>query len=377
MTNSFEQQLAWARLHMPRLQRAIKQLPPLTGVRLACSMHLDLKMVPLVEALRKRGIALFITTCNPTTVRNEAVEAMRQTGAIVEAWHNMPATAYQQAIEQALDWQPTHLCEMGADLTHALHQRTTNIPNIIVGLEATGSGINRLAGLTPHCPIFNWDDLPVKEGLHNRHMVGLTTWHTFFERTRLTLHEKIVLVVGYGSVGRGVAASAKAYGGMICIAERDPIRAIEARYDGWSVKPLDEILPQADVVVTATGASQVISAEMLPQLKNSMFLLNVGHQADEIAVSALRAYPHQMVLPQVEAFKINQRTIYLLAGGAMVNLTAGEGDSLNSFDITLAVLTKGIHYILTETKLPKPGVHMLPPSVWQGVVSSVGNHDSA
>lgn len=367
MTRTFSQELAWTCRHLPRLQRALADLPDMQGVRLACSMHLDIKMAPLVEGILAKGAEVFLTTCNPTTVQDDTVAHLVAQGAATTAWRDMPLAAHQAAIDEALAWSPTHLCEMGADLTTRLHQLPEG-SSVRVGLEATGSGINRLQGMTPRYPIFNWDDLPLKEGLHNRHMVGLTAWHTFFQTTRLTLHEKQVLVIGYGLVGQGVAAAARAYGGMVTVAERDPTRALMAKYDGWTVRPLAEALPQADVIATATGAHHVVAADDFVHLRDGVFLLNVGHEANEIDIPALRAYPHETVLPFVEAFRINGRTLYLLAGGSMLNLTAGSGDSLNAFDVTLAVLAAGIGYIVSDGEQMPPGVHLLPQFVWSAVV---------
>ncbi len=364
----FVHELAWTRTHMPRLRRTLADLPDLRGVRLALSTHLDIKMVPLLEGLHEKGAQLYVTTCNPQTVRDEVVAHLQAANITVDAWHGMPADAYQQAIENALAWQPTHLCEMGADLTVALHRRPVSVPDVRASLEATGSGITRLAGLVPHYPIFNWDDLPVKEGLHNRHMVGLTTWHMFFTRTRLTLHEKRVVIVGYGSVGRGLAGAARAYGGTVCIVERDSGRALEARYAGWDVQDLEDAIQSADVIVTATGAYGVIHAGHLPLLKEGVFLLNVGHRADEIDVAALYGHPHRQVMPFVEAIDLGARTVFLLAGGSMANLTAGQGDSLNAFDLTLAVLTAGIGHIVGAGGQAPAGVHVLPRTVWERVL---------
>lgn len=365
---SLEQELAWARTHMVRVRRALAALPSLEGVRLACSIHLDFKMVPPLEGLLARGAQLHVTTCNPDTVRDEVAAHLRAAGAEVQAWHAMPQDACRRAIDHALDWGPTHLCEMGADLTAALHQREARVPQVRASLEATGSGIARLAGLTLRYPVFNWDDLPVKEGLHNRRMVGLTTWHTFFERTRLTLHEKRVLVVGFGSVGRGVADAARAYGGTVCVVERDPARALEARYAGWDVRPLEAALPEADVIVTATGARAVLNAAHIPLLRDGAFLLNVGHRADEIEVAALRAYPGADVLPCVEAIDLGDRTVYLFAGGSMANLAAGHGDSLNAFDVTLALMIAGIGHIVGAGAQEPAGVYILPRRVWEPYV---------
>lgn len=349
---------------MPRSERALAQLPALTGVRLACSVHLESKMLLLFEALLARGAKLFLTTCNPTTVRDDVVAYLQTRGADAAARLGMSAADSRQAIQHALAWQPTHLFEMGADLTIALHQREAPA-TVRASLEGTGSGIARLQSLPLQYPVFNCDDLPIKEGLHNRHLVGLTTWQAFFARTRLSLHEKRVLVIGYGLVGRGVADAARAFGGTVCIAERDPARALEAAYAGWPVKDLDAALPEADVVVTATGASHVLRAEQFALLPAGAFLLNVGHRADEIDLAALRAHPHEEAVPFVEAFHLQQRTIYLFAGGSMANLTAGQGDSLNSFDLTLAVLAAGIGHLVRAHETTAPGLHLLPRSVWE------------
>lgn len=369
MYKDFTAELSWATQHMPRTKYALEALPDLSQVRLACNMHLDLKMAPLVAGLLDKGAAIYLTTCNPTTVQDEVVEHLKSKGAVGEAWRDMDDNAWQRSFDNALAWQPTHLCEMGADLTTRLHQ--TGRPNsIVAGLEATGSGISRLAGVTPQYPIFNWDDLPVKEGLHNRHMVGLTAWHTFFQTTHLTLHEKVVIIIGYGLVGQGTAASAKAYGGKVEIVERDPARALQAQYDGWHVVTLDEAAQYGDVFATATGAENVIGAHHLEAMKSGAFVLNVGHVAKEIAVDYLRSNAVMSEpMPYINAYTWHDKTVYLLANGSMFNLTAGYGDSLNAFDVTLAVMVAGIgHIVSPEAQQQEAGVYLLPERIWKGVL---------
>jgi len=364
MYQDFASELDWAMRHMPRTRAAVAALPDLKGVRLACNMHLDLKMAPLVAGLLDQGAAVYLTTCNPTTVQDDVVAWLERRGAQAHAWRDMSAADWSDSFDRALAWQPTHLCEMGADLTTRLHQ-TAEGPQIVAGLEATGSGISRLNGMAPRYPIFNWDDLPVKEGLHNRHMVGLTAWHTFFQTTHLTLHEKCVLVIGYGLVGQGVAASAKAYGGQVIVAEIDPARALQARYDGWAVVDLATAVGQADVIATATGAKNVLSARHLQQVRDGAFILNVGHVAEEIDVGFLQALPHSEPMPFVNAYQLGDKQLYLLANGSMFNLTAGYGDSLNAFDVTLAVMAAGIGHIVGAGAQQAPGLYLLPRPAWQ------------
>lgn len=486
--DDFDRELDWVRRHMPKLRRAVERLPDLGGMRLACNMHLDIKMAPLVEELLERGAAVYLTTCNAWTVRDPVVEYLRGRGAEAEAWCGMDDDSYHKAIATALDWGPTHLCEMGAELSVALAARHGSGAGfagggvlgrggftggaggsaggggvlgrggftgggagftggaggeagpagagVRAGLEATGSGISRLEGLEPGYPIYNWDDLPVKEGLHNRRMVGLTAWHVFFERTGLTLHDMRVLVVGYGSVGRGVAESARAYGGTVTVSELDPGRRLEAAFAGWNTGVLEGELPKADVVITATGARNVISERHFPLLKPGVFLVNVGHVAHEIDVASLERYPKEQLFEHVDEYRLPagagaagpagggdsaggaagpgiaggpgssagapveqakaasraragtrvgagtsaaaagraaaagaDKRVYLLAGGSMLNLTAGRGDSINAFDVTLAVLTGGVGYIAGAGAERAPGLYVLPDEAWRDYVT--------
>ena len=372
MYQDFQAELAWASLHMPRTRNAIASLPDLSNVKLACNMHLDLKMAPLVEGLLSRGCDIFLTTCNPTTVQDDVVSYLVDKGATAHAWRDMSKADWSESFDKALAWPPTHLCEMGADLTTRLHENikaNKPVPSIVSGLEATGSGINRLNGMAPNYPIFNWDDLPVKEGLHNRHMVGLSAWQTFFQTTHLTLHEQVVVVIGYGLVGQGVAASAKAFGAQVQVAELDPARALQAKYDGWPVVDLNEAASQADVIATATGAYGVVNSSHLDNMKDGTFILNVGHVAQEIDVPYLKNNAtHSEPMPYVNAYKLGDKTLYLLADGSMFNLTAGYGDSINAFDVTLAVMAAGIGYIVNEGAKSEKGLYLLPEAAWKSAL---------
>ncbi len=366
---TFEQQLAWTSAQMRQTQAACARLGDLSQVRLAYSGHLAINAVPALSGFLERGARLFLTTCNPTTVRDRVVEHLKTRGAEAHAWKDMPADEYRRSAQEALAWGPTHTCEMGADLTAAAHAAgAPGEPKVRAALEATGSGINRLTRLDLRYPVFNWDDLPLKEGLHNRYMVGLTTWQTFFERTRLSLHGKRVVVVGYGLVGKGVAHAAKAFGGMVSVVDRDPVRRLEATFAGWHTAELEELAPGADVVATATGAAGVVDSRVIARLKPGCFLLNVGHVGDEIEVSALPE--RRQVLPYLEACRVGDHEIFLLAGGSMANLTAGHGDSLNAFDVTSAVMVAGVGFIAgTDASWPA-AVHPLPAEVWRGVAEN-------
>lgn len=367
--SGFERELGWTREHMPLTAAAVEALPDLGGVRLACSMHLEVKMVPALEGFLRRGARLFLATCNPHTVCDRTMGHVLAAGAEGHAFRGMSDAELARSWRMARDFAPTHLCEMGADLTSFFltPEGEPGRAAVKAGLEATGSGQNRLAGLQVPYPIFNWDDVPIKEGIHNRRMVGLVACQVFFERTRLTFHNKRVLVVGYGPVGRSVCDAARAYGGRILVTEVDPARALEARFGGEEVVALEEGLAAADVVITATGARGVVGARHLPLLKDGAFLLNVGHASEEYDVPALLAHPHEEVRPHVTCIRLDARRVYLFASGAMANLTAGQGDSLNAFDVALAVMVAGVGFLVREGAAYPPGVHLLPERAWMDV----------
>ncbi len=351
---------------MPVTAAACDALPDLAGVRLVYSGHISYNVMTALHAFMDKGAELFTVTCNPTTVRDDLVTWLGEQGATTYAWKDMPMHEYHKGVDKVLEWQPTHTCEMGADVTTQAHK--TGYEGIQVALEATGSGITRLAGLNPRYPIFNWDDLPVKEGLHNRHMVGLMTFQAFSERTFLSLHGKRVVVIGYGLVGQGVADAARAYGGVVSVVETSPDKRLEARFAGWHTDTLANLAPEADVVVTATGVQNVVNRDILANLKPGCFLINVGHVANEIEVDAFER--REQVLPHVEVCHIAGNDVRLFAGGSMANLTAGQGDSINAFDITAAVMVCGVGFIVQKGTSWEAGVYPLPREVWLEAAST-------
>ncbi len=196
-------------------------------------------------------------------------------------------------------------------------------------------------------------------------MVGLTAWHTFFQTTHLTLHEKKVLVIGYGLVGQGVAAAAKSFGGQVMVAEIESCPPSAGGLRRLARGGPQEAIASADVVATATGGKNVVNRQALDRAKAGVFILNVGHVAEEIDGDYLRQYPQEEVMPYINAYRMADKTVYLLANGSMLNLTAGFGDSLNAFDVTLAVMASGIRHIVTEGMRAPAKVYLLPQAVWQ------------
>lgn len=322
-------------------------------------------MVPVYEHLLAQGCKLFITTCDPNTVRNEVVAYLVERGAEASAFQGMSEAKWQQSLDEAIAWQPDYICEFGGELIARAHEKGLPLKG---ALEGTGSGVAKVSKLNVSFPVLNWDDLDAKEGLHNRHMVGLTAWQAFCQRTHLTLHEKQVTLLGYGLVGQGVAAAAKAYGGNVTVVERDPARALMARYDGWATAELEGVLGETDVLVTATGAKGVIGLEELEKLKAGAFVMNVGHGTGEIRMNELVEIENKEIMPFVNEYRLSG-PVYILANGAMFNLTAGFGDSLNAFDVTLAIMAGGLKYLMANDQSLESGLQLLPEVAWKRLLA--------
>ncbi|GBD30852.1 Adenosylhomocysteinase [bacterium HR32] len=359
---TFAEELEYLRQQTP-LTRAVADrvcARDLRGVRVAFAVHLDIKTVPVVEAVVRAGAEVFVVTCNPATVRDEVCGYLQGCGAQVRAHAGMPEAAWRDSLAWALEQRPHFLCEMGGELAY----RAAHDPrDVRAGMEATGTGVQRLRAVDLPFPVLDWNALPLKEGLHNRYMVGLVTWTTFLHVARVTLYGKRVLVVGYGPVGQGVAEYARLLGAIPLVAELSPDRRLLARHAGCEVLALEDALPTAHVVVTATGRERVLRDEHFARLRDGAFLLNVGHSNRELDTDALRRYPTRTLRPHVEEVRLPHGRVYLLAGGAMFNLAAGPGDPYDAFDLTSAILLAGLAHLLDSGPAYPPGLHPMPREV--------------
>ena len=249
---------------------------------------------------------------------------------------------------------------MGADASAATGGRLEGVRG---GLEATGTGINRLRDLGLAYPVFDWDAAPIKQGLHNRHLVGLMAANTFLNVTGLSLYGRTVLVVGYGPVGQGAADAARSFGAVVEVCDADPAARLAAAHLGFPTPTLEQGLPRADVVLTATGRDGVVPSDALAACKSGVFLANLGHTGGELPVDDLRRHVVDEPRPHVERCDLGGKTIYLLSGGAMFNLAAGPGDPYDTFDLVTALMIEATGFLATEGVEYPPGIHPLPKGV--------------
>lgn len=353
--------LDWLREFTPATRRAAEALPALDAERILVVCHLDLKMVPYFEALVSAGAEVSACAANPATTRDEVAEHLRSIGVAAPARKDDPPDLHAAHLRAAIRAAPTLLSEMGAD---ASAQTGGRLPSVRGGLEATGTGIRRLAGLDLAYPVFDWNSVPIKQGLHNRHLVGLMAANTFLNVTGLSLYGKTVLVVGYGPVGRGAADAARAFGALVEVCDPSPAARLAAAHLGFATPDdLPGGLSRADVVFTATGRDGAVPFGALSALPDGTFLANLGHTNGELPVEELRRRVVASPRPFVERCEVDGKKVYLLAGGAMFNLAAGPGDPYDTFDLVTALMLEATGFLATEGVGHPPGVHPLPQKV--------------
>ncbi len=352
--------MGWLRGFAPATAEAAAALPSLDNERLLVVCHLDLKMVPYFEALLAAGAEVHACAANPATTRDEVARHLTSLGVEVPARKGDPPDRHEAHLRAAVGAGPTLLSEMGADATASTEGKLAGVRG---GLEATGTGLGRLRRLDLAYPVFDWDTAPIKQGLHNRHLVGLMAANTFLNVTGLSLYGKTVLVVGYGPVGRGVADAARSFGAVVEVCDPDPAARLAAAHLGFPTPGLEACLPRADVVFTATGRDGAIPYGALSFCKSNAFLANLGHTAGELPVEELRQNVVDLPRAHVERVDVDGKTLHLLAGGAMFNLAAGPGDPYDTFDLVTALMIEATAFLAAEGVGYPPGVHPLPKEV--------------
>ncbi|MGW7296683.1 NAD(P)-dependent oxidoreductase [Streptomyces sp. NPDC054829] len=350
----FEQRLTWARRHMVHTHAAATRLPALDGVRLAYSAHLDLKTAVTAAAFLERGAVVRLIPADPASTHDDVVDWLCTNGAEVDL------APEEDAAEACVRWEPTHALEAGAAIMRAAAHKGYRA--LHAGVEITRTGLTRLAALELHHPVFDIDVVPVKNDLHNRYAVGVSTWQTFMNRTNLSLRGRTVVVAGHGQVGIGLAQHARDLGAHVIVVDPDPMRRLLAQATGYQVAPMAEAARAAHVLVTATGREHAVDAAVIDALPDGCFLLNAGHSRTEIDTHHLG--PGQRVLPTITEHSTPRGHVLLVADGHLVNLAAGDGDSLDQFDWTAALTVAAIAWATTHAADTPPGITPLPDPAW-------------
>jgi adenosylhomocysteinase len=336
------------------------------GKRLACWMHIRFNNLPMMLALAESGAEIVLGACNVDSTDDAAAAYMAERGITVYAWRGMTRADYDQHMELVRAFDADYLCDMGGELSVAYLDRD---PPVKGALEATTSGLNALREHVIPFPVFNWNSIPLKDRLENRFHVGNEVWPVFTEVTWMNLFRRSVLVVGFGPVGKGIAERARDLGAIVCVADLDAVRLIEAQHYGCAPVSLEAGLARCQIVVTATGRERVLREEHLRQARPGAIFFNAGHSNREIDIDWLYRQPHQRVRPHVEQFDLNGKQIFLLAKGSLLNLAATTGSAgADLFDLFTAVMLRGISWMFDGgAEGAPPGVQLYPSELEQEI----------
>jgi adenosylhomocysteinase len=301
---------------------------PLKGLRLGVCLHITRETSVLAMAAKSLGAEIAICSANPLSAQDDIAAFLHEEGMSVYAWRGETKAQYRQCIQRVLSFRPAIVTDDGGDLHFAAHRQNTK--GIVGGTEETTSGVKRLVALEGtgklRYPVIAVNNARTKYLFDNRYGTGQSTIDGILRATNILLAGKSIVVSGYGWVGKGVASRARGMGAIVTVTEVDPVKAIEAKMDGFEVSRLSDAASTGEVFITCTGQIGVIRKEHFLKMKDGAILANAGHFDVEIDVEALYAIGRPVqVRPNVERFNVSGKRLFLLSKGRVVNLVAAEG----------------------------------------------------
>jgi len=364
--------IEWARTHMKVLEnireRMVKE-QTFEGLKVGMALHTEAKTAVLALTIQEAGADVRLTSCNPLSTDDSVAVALNEKyGLTTYAKKGQNTKDYYQSLNKVLDMKPDYVIDDGADLIFLLHtKRKELLPKIKGANEETTTGVMRLRSMAQQgalkFPVMSVNDAYMKYLFDNRYGTGQSTMDGFMAATNLVIAGKDFVVAGYGWCGRGIAMRAKGMGADVTVCEVDPIRAIEAKLDGYAVMPMSQAVRGADIIVSATGCKDVVTAKDINAMKDGCVLANSGHFDNEISKSALLKLSkrHAQVRDSVEEFELKDgRKVYLLAEGRLVNLAAGQGHPVEIMDMSFAIQALCLEYLDFSAQTLEPEVYDVP-----------------
>ena len=317
------------------LRKEFKGKKPLKGARILGCLHMTIQTAVLIETLIELGAEVRWSSCNIFSTQDHAAAAIAKVGIPVYAWKGETEKEYlwciKQTIEGKKDWKPNMLLDDGGDLTELMHKEYKDLLKSVRGLsEETTTGIKALKKMESQkkllVPAINVNDSVTKSKFDNLYGCRESLVDGIKRATDVMMSGKTAIISGYGDVGKGSAASLRQAGARVMVTEADPICALQAAMEGYEVVLMDEAIGDADIVVTATGNKDIVTADHMRKMKDRAILCNIGHFDNEIQVEALKNYKWTEIKPQVHEIELpNKKRIILLAEGRLVNLGCAMG----------------------------------------------------
>ncbi len=370
-----KQRIKWAYREMP-VVRLIRERfsteKPLKDIRISGCLHITTETANLALALKEGGANIVLCASNPLSTQDDVAAALVVEYDIpVNAIKGEDGETYYKHINTALDSNPQLTVDDGADLVSTLHSKRSDlIKYVIGGTEETTTGVIRLRSLEKagglEYPIIAVNDAQTKYLFDNRYGTGQSTIDGVTRATNILWAGKKVVICGYGWCGHGVALRAKGLGSQVIVTEIEPVRALEAIMDGYQVMPLIEAARVGDIFITTTGDKNVIDKAHLEVMKDGAILANSGHFNVEINIPALESLSHskRRIRPFVDEYTLNNdRHLYLLGEGRLINLAAAEGHPASVMDMSFANQALCLEYIVKNSHRLEPKVYPVPEEI--------------
>jgi len=361
----------WAEDHMPVLMRIKKEFEkkkPLKELTLGCCLHVTKETAVLMRTLKAGGAKVSLCGSNPLSTNDAVASALAKEEIFVYAWRGVNTEEYYWCVDQVLDHKPNISMDDGSDLVTRLHTtRKEDLKHIIAGTEETTTGVNRQRIMAEKgdlkYPIIAVNDAMTKHFFDNRYGTGQSTIDGILRATSVLISGKTLVVSGYGWCGKGVSMRARGMGANVIVTEVDPVRALEAVMDGYRVMPIQKAAKIGDIFITVTGNKHVIDKSTIEVLKDGAIIANSGHFDNEINVTYLDAKAEERIeiRPNVREYHLKDgRTIYLLAEGRLVNLSAAEGHPSEVMDMSFANQALTAEWLTNKKNVAKLGNKVYP-----------------
>lgn len=367
--------LHWAEAHMPVLKDIRKRFideQPLAGLKIGMALHTEAKTGMLAVTLADAGAKVRLASCNPLSTDDSVATALcEEFGLEVFAKKWESSEEYYNNLNQVLDMTPDFIIDDGADLIAMAHTtRKEKLSNIKAANEETTTGVVRLRAMAADkalkFPVLDVNDAKMKFMFDNRYGTGQSAFDGFMNATNLIVAGKKLVVAGYGWCGKGVAMRAKGLGASVIVTEVDPIKAIEAKMDGFEVMRMVDAVRMADIIITVTGCKDIIAAEHIAVMKDGCIMGNVGHFDNEISKVALdeMSVSKERVRDFIDEYRMKDgRSLYLIAEGRLMNLAAGQGHPAEIMDMSFATQALGIVYMTQHYKEMENQVYNVPHEI--------------
>jgi len=366
--------LEWAEGLMPVLgliRERFASEQPLAGVRVAACLHVTAETGSLARTLVAGGAQLELCSANPLTIQDDVAAALAtEAGVTVHARRDENLDAYAEHVEALVGAQPQITLDDGADLLSFMHARGGEpLETVIGGTEETATGLLRLRRVEAQgelrCPVLAVNEARAERTLNDRYGTGQSALDGILRAANLLLAGHTLVLFGYGYAGRGIAQRARGAGAAVVVCEVDPLRALEARMEGFEVMTSLAAAQRGDLFITVTGSRAVLRAEHFKRMKDGAVLANAGHFDVEIDLDELRAVAGEPrpVLPLVDQYEIEGRKINLLARGRVVNLAAGEGHPAAVMDVSFALQALATEHLVRHGSELEPRVLDVPHAI--------------